>query len=127
MTSSHSGAPERTTFRQRSPAGRVGPLATRTLFGLCVPLIGDGWVVILIGMITFDRCGNGGCNYAAGSATYIGFPVAAAISTLLLEIAAWRRRRNGSRGWALGMSALLIIAALFFASTIIVQVASRPW
>lgn len=121
------GAPDRTTSRPRSPAGRVDLLVTRTLFALCVPLIGAGWVGILMGKFAFDRCGNGGCNYAAGSATYIGFPIAAAISTLLLGIAAWRRRRNGRRGWALGTSAPLIIAALFFASTIIIQVASRPW
>ncbi len=80
------GVPDRITSRPRSPAGRVDLLVTWMLFGLCVPLIGAGWFRVLIGMFAFDRCGNGGCNYAAGSATAIGFPIVAAISTLLLGL-----------------------------------------
>lgn len=56
-------------------------------------------------------------NHAAGSATYLGFTIAADISTLLLGLAAWRRKRAP----ALGSSAPLIIAELFFASTIIIE------
>lgn len=67
-------APDRPTSRPRSPAGRVDLLVTWTLFGLCMPLIGAGWFGVMIGMFAFDRCGNGGCNYAAAQPPTSAFP-----------------------------------------------------
>lgn len=119
------GAPDRRTT-ERPRAGRVDLVVACVSFGLSVPLTAVGWFGVLLSKFAFDACSAGGCQYAVGSAMYVGFPIAAVVSTVLFGIAAVRRRRRGRRAWGLGLGAVLTVVALFVSATTIVLLAATP-
>jgi len=120
------GAPDRRRRSIRTPAGWKDLSVTLTLFGLSLPMLVVGWFGVLLSMFAFDACSGGGCNYTAGSVAYIGFPIAAVISTVLWALVAERRRRARRRAWVSGAAAVLTIVALFALAATVVHFAAQP-
>ncbi|MGY2899798.1 uncharacterized BrkB/YihY/UPF0761 family membrane protein [Curtobacterium sp. PvP017] len=120
------GAPDRHTHSIQAPAGWKDLAATLTLFGLSLPMLVVGWFGVVLSMFAFDACGNGGCNYTAGSVAYIGFPIAAVVSTVIWASVAERRRRARRRAWMSGAAAILTIVALFALAATVVHFAAQP-
>ncbi|OII21440.1 hypothetical protein [Curtobacterium sp. MCBA15_013] len=120
------GPRDRHTHSIQSPAGWKDLAVTLTLFGLSLPMLVVGWFGVLLSMFAFDACGDGGCNYTAGSVAYFGFPIAAAFSTVLWASVAHRRRRTRRRAWMSGAAAVLSIVALFSLAVTVVHFAAQP-
>jgi type VI protein secretion system component VasF len=120
------GPPDRRVRAPRPPAGRLDLVVTWALFCSTVPLLAVGWFGVVLAMFAFDACGGGGCNSTAGSAAYLGFPIAAALSTVLHAFATARRRRDRRRTWMVGAAAVLTIVALFVVAATVIQVATHP-
>lgn len=120
------GHPDNHTHSIQAPAGWKDLTATLTLFCLSLPLLVVGWFGVVLSMFAFDACSAGGCNYAAGSVAYIGFPIAAVVSTMLWASVAERRRRARRRAWITGVAAILTIVALFALAATVVHFAAQP-
>lgn len=120
------GRPDRHTHSAQAPAGWKDLAVTLTLFGLSLPMLVVGWFGVLISMFAFDACGGGGCDYTAGSVVSIGFPIAAAVGTVLWASVAGRRRRRRRRAWSSGAGAVLTILALFTLAVTVVHFAAQP-
>ncbi|ROP61494.1 hypothetical protein [Curtobacterium sp. PhB115] len=120
------GAPDHHTHTIQAAAGWKDLAVTLTLFGLSLPVLVVGWFGVLLSMFAFDACGDGGCNYTAGSVAYIGFPIAAVVSTVVWASVAERRRRGRRRAWMSGAGAILTIVALFSLAATVVHFAAQP-
>ena len=120
------GAPDRHTPSIQAPAGWKDLAATLTLFGLSLPMLVVGWFGVVLSMFAFDACSAGACNLTAGSFAYIGFPIAAVVSTVLWASVADRRRRARRRAWMSGAAAILTIVALFALAITVVHFAAQP-
>lgn len=120
------GPPDNHTHSIQAPAGWKDLTVTLTLFCLSLPLLVVGWFGVLLSMFAFDACGDGGCNYTAGSVAYIGFPITAVVNTVLWASVAERRRRARRRAWITGVAAILIIVALFALAATVVHFAAQP-
>lgn len=118
--------PASRTGTRRAPAGWLDLGITVTLFGLSVPLLIVGWFGVTLAMFAFDACSSRACNDAAGSITFIGYPIAAVASTTLCAFFADRRRRARRRAWTLGVAALLSVVALFAVAATVIHFAVRP-
>lgn len=120
------GPPDRCRLSIRARPGWKDLALTLTLFGLSLPLLVVGWFGVLLSMFAFDACGDGGCNYTAGSAAFFGFPIAAVVSIALWASVAERRRRARRRAWITGLAAILTIVALFALAATVVHFAAQP-
>ncbi|OII34064.1 hypothetical protein BIV02_08255 [Curtobacterium sp. MMLR14_014] len=120
------GAPDRRRHSIQAPAGWQDLAVTLTLFGLSLPMLVVGWFGVVLSMFAFDACSAGGCNYAAGTVAYIGFPIAAVVSTVVWVSVAERRRRARRRAWMSGAGAILTIVALFALAATVVHFAAQP-
>ncbi|WP_182045494.1 hypothetical protein [Curtobacterium sp. ME26] len=120
------GRPDRHTHPVRATAGRTDLAVTLTLFGLSLPMLVVGWFGVLISMFAYDACGGGGCDYTAGSVVFVGFPIAAVVSTVLWAWVAGRRRRRRRRAWSCGAGAVLTVLALFALAVTVVHFAAQP-
>lgn len=120
------GRPDRHTHSAQAPAGWKDLAVTLTLFGLSLPMLVVGWFGVLISMFAFDACGGGGCDSTAGSVVSIGFPIAAAVGTVLWASVAGRRRRRRRRAWSSGAGAVVTVLALFALAVTVVHFAAQP-